>query len=601
MMQPRHDSPQRLGNVLVERGYLSAEGLAAALERQHANKNKLLGEILIETEACTEEQVVECLAVEFGAPYARLDARMYDPKVIDILPREYIEKNLVLPLFVVRHTLTIAVAEPSNLFLLDEIQGLTQLEVQLVVATSKDIRRVLTSLPNSKVFVIDDIIEDSETADVTLIEEAIEDIGDLAEIAGQSPVIRLVNYIIYNAVKEGASDVHIEPAERCLRIRYRIDGRLYKSLEAPQHLLGAVTSRIKIMASLDISERRLPQDGRIHVLLDGRKIDLRCSTFPMSRGEKTVIRVLDTRTVSLVLEDLGFAEDILRPLHEQIRNPNGIVLVTGPTGSGKSTTLYAALNAISSMENNICTVEDPIEYHLPLINQFQVQERVGLTFSKALRTLLRQDPDVIMVGEIRDEETARTAIQAALTGHLVFSTLHTNDACSAITRLVNMGVEPYLISAALNMVLAQRLVRRICGKCRQPYEPPRTLRKALERMGYEIDEFYRGAGCKRCRNTGYSGRIGIHELLVMDDELSDTIVADPSIGSIRDIARRRGMVTLRHDGFRKVREGITTIEEILHVAGDAREMSGAKQHGPGEPDALGEPESAGEPEALASG
>jgi type IV pilus assembly protein PilB len=570
----RNDSPQRLGNVLVERGYLSPEGLAAALEKQHANKNKLLGEILIETAACSEEQVVECLAVEYGAPYARLDARMYDPQAVDLLPREYVEKNLVLPLFVVRRTLTIAVAEPSNLFLVDEIEALTQLEVQLVVATSKDIRRVLTSLPNSKVFVIDDIIEDSETADVTLIEEAIEDIGDLEEIAGQSPVIRLVNYIIYNAVKEGASDVHIEPAERCLRIRYRIDGRLYKSLEVPQHLLGAVTSRIKIMASLDISERRLPQDGRIHVLLDGRKIDLRCSTFPMSRGEKTVIRVLDTRTVSLVLEELGFAEDILAPLHEQIRNPNGIVLVTGPTGSGKSTTLYAALNAISSMENNICTVEDPIEYHLPLINQFQVQERVGLTFSKALRTLLRQDPDVIMVGEIRDEETARTAIQAALTGHLVFSTLHTNDACSAITRLVNMGVEPYLISAALNMVLAQRLVRRICGKCRQPYEPPRPMRKALEKMGHEMHEFFRGVGCKRCRNTGYSGRVGIHELLVMDDELSDAIISNPSIGAIREIAQRRGMVTLKHDGFRKVREGITTLEEVLHVAGDARELAG---------------------------
>jgi type IV pilus assembly protein PilB len=508
-------------------------------------------------------------------PYARLEGRTYDPKVIDVLPRDYIEKNLVLPLFQVRDTLTVAVAEPSNLFQIDEIAALTRTKVQIVVATSKDIRRVLTNLPNSKVFVIDDIIEDSESADVTLIEEAIEDIGDLAEIAGQSPVIRLVNFIIYNAVKEGASDIHIEPAERCVRVRYRIDGRLYKSLEVPLHLLNALTSRIKIMAALDISERRLPQDGRIHVLLDGRKIDLRCSNFPMSRGEKTVIRVLDTRTVSLVLEELGFAEDILAPLHEQIRAPNGIVLVTGPTGSGKSTTLYAALNAISSMENNICTVEDPIEYFLPLINQFQVQERVGLTFSKALRTLLRQDPDVIMVGEIRDEETARTAIQAALTGHLVFSTLHTNDACSAITRLVNMGVEPYLISAALNMVLAQRLVRRICGKCRQVYEPQRTIRKALERMGYDISEFYRGVGCKRCRNTGYSGRVGIHELLIMDDELRDAIVSNPSISAIREIAQRRGMVTLKHDGFRKVREGLTTIEEVLHAAGEARDLSSA--------------------------
>ncbi len=573
-MVRRSESPPRLGNLLLERGFLTPEALAAALEQQHADKHKLLGEILIETEACSEEQIVECLACEYGVPYARLDARMYDPKVIDLLPRDYIESNLVLPLFLVRGTLTVALAEPSNLFLVDEIAGLTKSQVQVVVATSKDIRRVLTTLPNSKVFVIDDIIEDSDATDVTLIEEAIEDIGDLEEIAGQSPVIRLVNFIIYNAVKEGASDIHIEPAERCLRVRYRIDGRLYKSLEAPQHLLGAVTSRIKIMAALDISERRLPQDGRIHVMLDGRKIDLRCSTFPMSRGEKTVIRVLDTRTVSLVLEELGFAEDILHPLKEQIRSPNGIVLVTGPTGSGKSTTLYAALNAISSMENNICTVEDPIEYYLPLINQFQVQERVGLTFSKALRTLLRQDPDVIMVGEIRDEETARTAIQAALTGHLVLSTLHTNDACSAITRLVNMGVEPYLISAALNMVLAQRLVRRICAKCRQSYEPHRTMRKALEKMGYEMHEFYRGVGCKRCRNTGYAGRIGIHELLALDDELCDAVVSNPSISAIREIAQRRGMVTLRHDGFRKVREGITTIEEVLHVAGDARELAG---------------------------
>jgi type IV pilus assembly protein PilB len=574
-MGPTHTPPLRLGNLLVERGYLAAEALEAALSRQlGGGAAKLLGEILIENELCTEEQVVECLAAEYGVPFARLEARTFDPKIMDLLPREFIETNLALPLFLVRDTLSIALAEPSNLFVIDEIQKLTRLTVQIVAATSKDIRRVLTNLPNSKVFVIDDIIEDSGSADVTLIEEAIEDIGDLAEIAGQSPVIRLVNYIIYNAVKEGASDIHIEPAERCLRVRYRIDGRLYKSLEVPSHLLNAVTSRIKIMASLDISERRLPQDGRIHVLLDGRKIDLRCSTFPMSRGEKTVIRVLDTRTVSLVLEELGFAEDILGPLRDQILAPNGIVLVTGPTGSGKSTTLYAALNAISSMENNICTVEDPIEYHLPLINQFQVQERVGLTFSKALRTLLRQDPDVIMVGEIRDEETARTAIQAALTGHLVFSTLHTNDACSAVTRLVNMGVEPYLISAALNMVLAQRLVRRICGKCREPYEPQRTIRKAMDKMGYEVDQFYRGVGCKRCRNTGYTGRLGIHELLLMDDEIRDTIVSDSSVTAIRDIAQRRGMVTLRHDGFRKVREGITTIEEVLHVAGDARELSG---------------------------
>ena len=568
-METATAAPRRLGDLLLDKGYLSEEGLQTALAMQRKDsRNKLLGEILVELEYCTEDQIVECLAAEYGVPYAKLEARLHDPKIVEVLPREYVESNLVLPLFVIRDTLTIAVSEPSNLFLIDEIRSLSNLQVQIVAATPKDIRRMITTLPNSKVFVIDDIIEDSESTDVTLIEEAIEDIGDVEEIAGQSPVIRLVNYIIFNAVKEGASDIHIEPAERCLRIRYRIDGRLYKSLEVPQHLLNAVSSRIKIMASLDISERRLPQDGRVNVLLEGRKIDLRVSTFPTAHGEKTVIRVLDTRTVSLILEDLGFAEDVLGTLQANIQAPNGIILVTGPTGSGKSTTLYAALNAISSMENNVCTVEDPIEYHLPLINQFQVQEKIGLTFSKALRTLLRQDPDVIMVGEVRDEETARTAIQAALTGHLVFSTLHTNDASSAITRLVNMGVEPYLIGAALNMVLAQRLVRRVCAKCRETYEPQRSIRKALQRMGHDFEVFYRGVGCRACRNTGFKGRIGIHELLVVNDELRDAIISDPSIGHTRQIAARCGMISLSRDGFRKVREGITTVEEIFHISGE---------------------------------
>ncbi|MCE9543941.1 MAG: Flp pilus assembly complex ATPase component TadA [Planctomycetia bacterium] len=576
-MKPKTIAPRRLGNLLVEKGYLTVDQLESGLTQQrHADhQGSLLGEVLVGLGFCTEDQVVECLAEEYGLPFAKLDQRLMDPSIIDMLPRPYIEENLVLPLFCVEEKLTVAVTEPANLFLIDEIANLTNMAVQVVVTTTKDARRMLTNLPNSKVFVIDDIIEDHD-ADVTLIEEAIEDIGDVEEIAGQSPVIRLVNYIIFNAVKEGASDIHIEAAERCMRIRYRIDGKLYKSLEVPSHLLPAVTSRIKIMAGLDISERRLPQDGRVNVMLNRRKIDLRVSTFPGNRGEKTVIRVLDTNSVSLILEDLGFAEDVLEGFLTGIRAPNGIVLVTGPTGSGKSTTLYAALNSISTMENNVCTVEDPIEYHLPLINQFQVQEKIGLSFSVALRTLLRQDPDVVMLGEIRDEETGRTAIQAALTGHLVFSTLHTNDACAAVTRLVNMGVESYLIGAALNMVLAQRLVRKVCMKCRQTYEPPRAIRKTVEQLGYDMQEFFRGVGCRRCRNTGYSGRIGIHELLLIDDALRDAITADAPVSTIRQIAHQNGMVTLRHDGFRKVREGITTIEEILHVAGESLEAGAVR-------------------------
>jgi type IV pilus assembly protein PilB len=562
--------PPRLGNILLEKGILTLEKLQEALELQkRSNGNKLLGEILIEREFCSEDQVTECLAQVYALPYAKLEPRLADPKIVDVLPREYIEKNLVFPLFKIRGVLTVALSEPTNLFLLDEVSRATSLQVQVVMASPKDIRRMITTLPDSKTFVIDDIIEDHDQSEVTLIETTIDDIGDASEIAGQSPIIRLVNYVIYNAVKEGASDIHIEPAERCMRVRYRIDGRLYKSLEVPLNLISAVTSRIKIMASLDISERRLPQDGRVHVMLDGRKVDLRISTFPGNRGEKTVIRVLDTRSVSLNLRDLGFAEDVLEPLTAGIRAPNGIILVTGPTGSGKSTTLYAALNEIACMENNICTVEDPIEYHLPLINQFQVQERVGLTFSKALRTLLRQDPDVIMVGEVRDEETARTAIQAALTGHLVLSTLHTNDSPSAITRLINIGVESYLISAALNQILAQRLVRRVCSKCRTSYEPPRPLRKSLERMGYGMDAFYKGAGCKRCRNTGYRGRVGVHELLQIDDRLRDAIVADVSVTELRRIGVENGMVTLRKDGFRKVREGLTTVEEVIQITGES--------------------------------
>ncbi|MFO0885396.1 MAG: ATPase, T2SS/T4P/T4SS family [Pirellulales bacterium] len=572
-MQPNLGQPKRLGNILVERGYLTVEQLQSALksQKQGTSHGKLLGELLVEMGLCSDDQVAEGLAAVYDVPFAKLEPRFADPKLIELLPREYLEKNLVFPLFCVRGMLTLAVVEPSNLFLMDEIVGLTKLQIQIVATTPKDIRRMITTLPDSKTFVIDDIIEGSEQSEVTLIEDAIEDITDSVEVAGQSPVIRLVNYMIYHAVREGASDIHIEPAERCTRVRHRIDGRLYKSLEVPLHLIGAITSRIKIMAGLDISERRLPQDGRVHVMLERRKVDLRISTFPRNRGEKTVIRVLDTRSVSLNLRDLGFAEDVLTQFQTAIRAPNGIALVTGPTGSGKSTTLYAALNEIASMENNICTVEDPIEYHLPLINQFQVQERIGLTFSKALRTLLRQDPDVIMVGEVRDEETARTAIQAALTGHMVFSTLHTNDATSAITRLVNMGVEPYLISAAVNMVLAQRLVRRICPKCREEYDLPRPLRKTLERMGHAMDHFYKGVGCRRCRNTGFSGRAGIHEILMVNDEFRDAIVANQSINELRRTAMRAGMISLRQDGFRKVREGLTSVEEVMQIIGDSNQ------------------------------
>lgn len=571
--------PKRLGNSLVERGVISLEQLQQALDYQRANaKGKLLGEVLVELGLCSDDHITEGLAAEFGIPFAKLEPRLADPKIVGVLPREFIEKFLVFPLFQFQSRLVLAVTDPANLYINDEVARMTGMLVQVVATTVKDVRRMLATLPDAKAFVLDDLIDENGQGDIKLIEQTIDNIGDSAD-AGHSPVIRLVNYLIYNGVKEGASDIHIEPAERCVRVRCRIDGVLHKAMEIPIHLINAVTSRIKIMANLDISERRLPQDGRVHVMLDSRRIDLRVSTFPGSRGEKTVIRILDTKSVSLNLRDLGFAGDILSGFQRCIQAPNGINLVTGPTGSGKTTTLYAALADIASMEVNVCTVEDPIEYNLPLINQFQVQEKIGLTFSKVLRTLLRQDPDVIMLGEIRDEETARTAIQAALTGHLVFSTLHTNDAPSAVTRLINMGVEPYLIGAALNVVLAQRLVRRICPKCRQPFTPAKNIRRTLQRMGVNHETFSRGAGCKRCRNTGYSGRLGIHELFPINDEIRDAIVSAVASPQLRKMGEQQGMITLFTDGMRKVREGMTTVDEMMQIA---TELLGASALAEGE-------------------
>jgi type IV pilus assembly protein PilB len=564
LLQPK----MRLGDLLIYRGYITLEQLESALEDQaKGDGNQLLGELLVNNEYCTDEQVLECLALEYRIPYVQLDSRMFDSKVFDVLPREFVEKHTVLPLFKVRNVLTVAVAEPTNVFLVDQLSNLTKSEIQIVAASAREIRRMVqTYMPNKNVFVIDDIIDDANGTNVELIEESIDDIGFDVEYAGQSPIIKLVNYIVYNAVREGASDIHIEPTESQLRVRYRVDGVLQQALEPPVHLAPAVSSRIKIMASLDISERRLPQDGRIHVLMEGRPIDLRVSTLPMPTGEKVVIRILDNRSVNISLEQLGFSSEVLEHFDEQLKKPNGIILVTGPTGSGKSTTLYAALNSVSSIEKNVCTVEDPIEYQLPLINQFQVNEKIGLSFASILRSLLRQDPDVIMVGEIRDQETGKIAIQAALTGHLVFSTLHTNDAISAITRLINMGVDDYLIGAAVNMALAQRLCRKICPKCKTPYELPKVLQLAVERVGLEGNEFYKGKGCKRCHNTGFSGRIGVHEILTIDDRLREIITTDPTIASVKEYAQNNGMIPLRYDAIRKAKEGLTTIEEALKVS-----------------------------------
>jgi type IV pilus assembly protein PilB len=568
MSQIATENKMQLGQLLLARGIVSAEQIDKALsEQQDKGHRKLLGELLVEMNYCTENQIASALAEVYGVPYAQVGPKICDVNAIEILPRDFLEEHIVLPLFKVRDVLTVAVNEPTNVFLMDEIERISGCKVQVVCATTKDIKATLqTYLPAANVFVIDDIIDDEGLEDFTLIENITQDIGNLEEIAGQSPVVKLVNYLLYNAVRENASDVHIEPDDKKLRVRYRVDGKMYEKIRPPFQMHPAIVSRIKIMAELDIAQRRLPQDGGIHVLVEGRPIDLRVSIMPGSFGEKVVIRVIDPHKVLFNFESLGFTYENLRLFRKVIQAPNGIVLVTGPTGSGKNTTLYAALAELNSEEVNICTVEDPVECNMAGINQFQVNQKAGFEFSTALRSLLRQDPDIIMVGEIRDEATANIAVQAALTGHLVLSTLHTNDAPGAVTRLLDLGVVPYLVSASLIAVLAQRLVRKICSNCKSEYEPSSSIRKIVEGVGGESVKFFRGVGCKKCRNTGYAGRIAIHELFVPNEEIMEMISDRVGLKKLRNAALKNGMIPLQADGIEKVKAGIVSVEEVLRTA-----------------------------------
>jgi type IV pilus assembly protein PilB len=557
----------QLGEILQQRGIVTAEQIEEVLLRQSdSGHQKLVGELLVEKGYCSENDIASALAEAYSVPYAQISPKICDPNIIEILPRDFLEEHCVLPLFRVDNVLTVAVSEPTNVFLIDEIARLSGCPVQVVCATAKDIQATLQAyMPASNVFVIDDIIDETGLDDFTLIENVSEDIANLEEVAGQSPVVKLVNYLIYNAVHENASDIHIEPDNKKLRVRYRVDGRLYEKIRPPYQMLSAIVSRIKIMAELDIAQRRMPQDGGIHVMVDGRPIDLRVSVMPCSFGEKVVVRILDTRRVLFNLETLGFSYDNLKLLKEKIRSPNGIILITGPTSSGKNTTLYATISELNSEETNICTVEDPVEASISGINQFGVNEMAGFTFASALRSLLRQDPDILMIGEVRDRETADIAVQAALTGHLVLSTLHTNDAPSAITRLIDIGIAPYLVGASLVGALAQRLVRKICSNCKEEYEPAVSIRKVAEKALNSPIKFHRGIGCKKCRNTGYLGRIAIHELFVTTSDIQELITENASLRKIRELAIKNGMASLRLDGLNKVKAGITTIDEVLRV------------------------------------
>lgn len=568
MSQIAVENKMQLGQLLLGRGIVTEEQIENALaEQKDKGHRKLLGELLVEMNYCTENQIASALAEAYGVPYAQVGPKICDVKAIEILPRDFLEEYIVLPLFKVYDVLTVAVNEPTNVFLIDEIERISGCKVQVVCATSKDIRATLQMyLPAANVFVIDDIIDDEGLEDFTLIEQITQDISNLEEIAGQSPVVKLVNYLLYNAVRENASDIHIEPDDKKLRVRYRVDGKMYEKMRPPFQMHPAIVSRVKIMAELDIAQRRLPQDGGIHVMVEGRPIDLRVSIMPGSHGEKVVIRVIDPHRVLFNFESLGFTYENLQRFRKVIQAPNGIVLVTGPTGSGKNTTLYAALAELNNEEVNICTVEDPVECNMANINQFQVNEKAGFKFSTALRSLLRQDPDIIMVGEIRDEDTANIAVQAALTGHLVLSTLHTNDAPGAVTRLLDLGVAPYLVSASLIAVLAQRLVRKICPNCKIEYEPSASIRKVVESSDGEVVKFFRGVGCKKCRNTGYAGRIAIHELFIPNEEIASMISERAELKKIKNAAMKNGMVPLQADGLEKVKAGIVSVEEVLRTA-----------------------------------
>ena len=577
-------SGRALGEFLVSSGAITPQQLGTAQQVCRASPGRRLTDVLIEQGA--DEVAVYKGAAQFAdVPFERINLDKgldggFDGTFLQRLTPEFCKKHGVLPL---RQTnpkrapgapnrLVVGFTNPDDVFLVDEMRRrLGGLSIKIVLVPPADIRAALEIAGQGQEqqvqenVDITEILSEVDEGDVQVEKSGSSQEVDLEAKASESPVIRYVNYIIQTAIKEGASDIHIEPAEKKLKVRFRIDGVLFEMMNPPAGMASAITSRLKIMANLDISERRLPQDGRIRCTVGGRKLDLRMSTLPNGHGEKTVMRILDTKSINVNLEDLGFSEDALTMWRKAIDEPHGIVLVTGPTGSGKTTTLYASLRTLDKNAMNISTVEDPVEYHLEGITQTQTHEKIGMTFAKALKALLRQDPDVIMLGEIRDLETASTAVQAALTGHLVLSTVHTNDAPGSVTRLVNIGLEPFLVGAAVRAVLAQRLVRRLCQHCKANEKPGEELVEYLSMQGMDPDGVFVAKGCDKCRNTGYSGRVGIYELLMVDDQLRDIIARNPNVAEFRRLCIERGMVTLRSDGMTKVAKGQTTIEEVLRV------------------------------------
>jgi len=565
------DKGRELGEMLLARNVVTGDRLTVAQQVIRQSPGRRLAEVLVE-QGADEASVQAAVAELSGVPFERIDLEKgldggFDGKLLQRLTPEFCKQNLVIPLRTEGSRVVVAATNGDNVFLLDDVRArLGASGVKLVLATAFDVRGALEIVGETTAQDTDvnQILSEVEEGDVQVDKAKAEEV-DLEREAGESPVIRYVNYIIQTAVKDGASDIHIEPGEKKVKVRFRIDGELYESMNPPASMGAAITSRLKIMANLDISERRIPQDGRIRCTVQGRKLDLRMSTLPNGYGEKVVMRILDTRSINVELEALGFDDNTYTIWRKMIDAPHGIVLVTGPTGSGKTTTLYSSLRQLDKNSMNVCTVEDPVEYHLDGVTQTQMHEKIGMTFALALRALLRQDPDVIMLGEIRDAETAGIAVQAALTGHLVLSTLHTNDAPSSITRLVNIGLEPFLVGAAVNAVLAQRLIRRLCTHCKATEAPSEEMAEFLALQSFDTDEIWVAKGCDKCRKTGYSGRVGIYELLAIDDQTRDVIARNPNVAEFRRLCVERGMTTLRQDGMRKVAKGLTTVQEVLRV------------------------------------
>ncbi len=565
---------RRLGDLLVNEGLISQEQLHRALSEQKGSNEKL-GTILVRLGIINEDQLIGFLSRQYGIPSITLSRLDIDPEVVRLVPPQIARKYEVLPVKRTGNALTLAMADPTNVFALDDVAFMTNLQVLPVVASQGAIRQAIERTYEPQAAALSEVITamEGEAPDVELVageEEATPskvDIFELKDASEEAPVVKLVNLILTDAIRRAASDIHLEPYEKVFRVRYRIDGVLHEMMAPPKRLEAALLSRVKIMANLDIAERRLPQDGRIKIRYSSREIDLRVSSLPTIFGEKIVMRILDKEALTLDLAKLGFDDWSMENFKKSIHQPYGMILITGPTGSGKTTTLYSAIHTINSPDINIMTAEDPVEYNLRGINQVQINEEIGRTFAAVLRSFLRQDPDVILVGETRDLETAQIAIRAALTGHLVFSTLHTNDAPGTIARLQDMGIPPFLVASSVLTVMAQRLARRVCKECRDPYEADEESLTPYGHVPQGLGKvtLYKGKGCQACNFTGMKGRTAIYEVMPVTPEIRELILRGASSTELRDLATQQGMKTLRQAGLLKVLEGQTTAEEILRV------------------------------------